>query len=94
MGFHVLIPARLSSTRLPAKPLADLGGAPMVVRVAYWRSWVGRYITTGCEARWPRWVLGECNVPIEYCCHHVDIYWLLGARISWTGVFLHIPARG
>ena len=34
MRFTVLIPARLSSTRLPNKPLADLGGAPMVVRVA------------------------------------------------------------
>lgn len=33
-GFHVLIPARLSSTRLPHKPLADLAGLPMVVRVA------------------------------------------------------------
>jgi 3-deoxy-manno-octulosonate cytidylyltransferase (CMP-KDO synthetase) len=33
-GFHVLIPARLSSTRLPNKPLADIGGAPMIVRVA------------------------------------------------------------
>jgi len=32
--FTVLIPARLASTRLPNKPLADLGGAPMVVRVA------------------------------------------------------------
>lgn len=34
MGFTVLIPARLASTRLPNKPLADLGGTPMVVRVA------------------------------------------------------------
>ncbi len=34
MGFSVLIPARLASTRLPGKPLADIGGAPMVVRVA------------------------------------------------------------
>ncbi len=32
--FTVLIPARLASTRLPYKPLADLGGKPMVVRVA------------------------------------------------------------
>ncbi len=30
----VLIPARLGSSRLPDKPLADLGGLPMVVRVA------------------------------------------------------------
>lgn len=34
MGFTVIIPARLASTRLPNKPLADLGGKPMVVRVA------------------------------------------------------------
>lgn len=33
-GFTVLIPARLASTRLPDKPLADIGGVPMVVRVA------------------------------------------------------------
>ncbi len=32
--FVVIIPARLASTRLPNKPLADLGGRPMVVRVA------------------------------------------------------------
>lgn len=34
MSFTVLIPARLASTRLPGKPLADIGGVPMVVRVA------------------------------------------------------------
>ena len=34
MRFTVLIPARMASTRLPNKPLADLGGVPMVVRVA------------------------------------------------------------
>ena len=34
MSFIVIIPARLGSTRLPNKPLADLGGKPMVVRVA------------------------------------------------------------
>ena len=34
MRFTVLIPARLASTRLPNKPLALLGGVPMVVRVA------------------------------------------------------------
>ena len=34
MSFTVIIPARMASTRLPGKPLADLGGKPMVVRVA------------------------------------------------------------
>jgi 3-deoxy-manno-octulosonate cytidylyltransferase (CMP-KDO synthetase) len=33
-GFIVIIPARLASTRLPNKPLADIGGKPMVVRTA------------------------------------------------------------
>ncbi|RJX30313.1 MAG: 3-deoxy-manno-octulosonate cytidylyltransferase [Oxalobacter sp.] len=34
MSFIVIIPARLASTRLPGKPLADIGGKPMIVRVA------------------------------------------------------------
>jgi 3-deoxy-manno-octulosonate cytidylyltransferase (CMP-KDO synthetase) len=34
MDYVVLIPARLASTRLPNKPLVDLCGVPMVVRVA------------------------------------------------------------
>ena len=34
MRFTVLIPARLASSRLPSKPLADIAGLPMVVRVA------------------------------------------------------------
>ena len=32
--FTVLIPARMASSRLPHKPLADIAGLPMVVRVA------------------------------------------------------------
>ena len=32
--FTVLIPARMASSRLPDKPLADIAGLPMVVRVA------------------------------------------------------------
>ena len=31
--FHVIIPARLASTRLPEKALADLAGKPLIVRV-------------------------------------------------------------
>ena len=29
----ILIPARMAATRLPGKPLADIGGVPMIVRV-------------------------------------------------------------
>ena len=33
-GFTVLIPARYASTRFPGKPLEEIGGVPMIVRVA------------------------------------------------------------
>lgn len=33
MKFSVIIPARFASSRFPGKPLADIGGKPMVVRV-------------------------------------------------------------
>ncbi|RKP49008.1 3-deoxy-manno-octulosonate cytidylyltransferase [Trinickia fusca] len=33
-AFVAVVPARLASTRLPEKPLADIAGKPMVVRVA------------------------------------------------------------
>ena len=32
-NFRIVVPARYASTRLPAKPLADIGGKPMIVRV-------------------------------------------------------------
>lgn len=34
MAFHIVIPARYASTRLPGKPLVEFGGVPMIVRVA------------------------------------------------------------
>ena len=33
MAFHVVIPARYASTRLPGKPLLDIGGTTMIQRV-------------------------------------------------------------
>ena len=44
--FKVVVPARYASTRLPAKPLLDLGGKPMVVRVAE------RAALSGAEEIW------------------------------------------
>jgi 3-deoxy-manno-octulosonate cytidylyltransferase (CMP-KDO synthetase) len=53
MRFHVIIPARLASTRLPNKPLADIGGAPMVVRVAQraLRSGASRVVVAADDAQ-------------------------------------------
>jgi 3-deoxy-manno-octulosonate cytidylyltransferase (CMP-KDO synthetase) len=45
-NFKVVVPARYASTRLPAKPLLDLGGKPMVVRVAE------RAMLSGAEEVW------------------------------------------
>ncbi|MCY4325240.1 MAG: 3-deoxy-manno-octulosonate cytidylyltransferase [Betaproteobacteria bacterium] len=33
MDFSVIVPARLGAARLPAKPLADIGGRPLIVHV-------------------------------------------------------------
>ena len=46
MKFKVVIPARYASTRLPGKPLADIHGKPMVVRV------VELALRSGAEEVW------------------------------------------
>ncbi len=53
MSFIVLIPARHASTRLPGKPLADIAGKPMVVRVAEraMRSGAARVVVATDDAR-------------------------------------------
>lgn len=58
MKFTVLIPARLASTRLPNKPLADIHGAPMVVRVAQ------RALRSGAD----RVVVAADSAVIMACC--------------------------
>lgn len=45
-SFKVVVPARYASTRLPAKPLLDLGGKPMVARTAE------RAVQSGAEEVW------------------------------------------
>jgi 3-deoxy-manno-octulosonate cytidylyltransferase (CMP-KDO synthetase) len=65
--FWVLIPARLASSRLPNKPLALIGGLPMVVRVAQQAALSGclacvvatddRQILAVCEAHGIRAIL-------------------------------------
>jgi 3-deoxy-manno-octulosonate cytidylyltransferase (CMP-KDO synthetase) len=61
MAFTVLIPARLASTRLPNKPLADIAGLPMVVRVAQ------RALLSGAAR-----VVVACDSPqiAEACARH------------------------
>jgi 3-deoxy-manno-octulosonate cytidylyltransferase (CMP-KDO synthetase) len=69
----VLIPARLASTRLPNKPLADIAGVPMIVRV--WRQAMAasvgpvivaaaeREIASAVESAGGKAVLTDPNLP-------------------------------
>jgi 3-deoxy-manno-octulosonate cytidylyltransferase (CMP-KDO synthetase) len=58
VSFVVLIPARLASSRLPRKALADLGGVPMIVRVAQRaaRSRASRVVVAADDAE----IVGAC----------------------------------
>ena len=58
--FTVLIPARMASSRLPGKALADIGGLPMVVQVARraQRSQAARVVVAADDAR----ILSACNL--------------------------------
>jgi len=61
--FIVIIPARLASTRLPDKPLADLAGKPMIVRVAERARLSGaESVTVACD-----------DVRIVDACQHYGI---------------------
>ncbi|HEX4534504.1 MAG TPA: 3-deoxy-manno-octulosonate cytidylyltransferase, partial [Rhizomicrobium sp.] len=69
----VLIPARMASTRLPGKPLADIAGVPMIVRV--WQQAVAANvgpvvaavaeaaIARAIEAAGGRAVMTDANLP-------------------------------
>jgi len=61
--FTVLIPARLASTRLPNKPLADIAGRPMVVRVA-------QRVSSGLPAGTRVVVAGDSPEILQACRQH------------------------
>ncbi len=69
MPFTVLIPARLASTRLPNKPLADIAGIPMVVRVAQ------RVLSMRTAGAPPRVVVAADSAQIVAACqaHGIDV---------------------
>ncbi|WP_310625710.1 3-deoxy-manno-octulosonate cytidylyltransferase [Limnohabitans sp.] len=65
MSFCVLIPARMASSRLPDKPLAEIAGLPMVVRVVQraQRSGASRVVVAADDAR----IVTACQA------HHIDV---------------------
>lgn len=68
MSYIVVIPARYASTRLPAKPLADIGGKPMIQHV-YERA---------CESAASRVVIATDDSRIETACQE------FGAEVVMT----------
>lgn len=64
MTFHVIIPARLKSLRLPNKPLADIHGLPMVVRVA--QQAIKSHALTVTVAADDEMIVNECKK------HHIN----------------------
>ncbi len=63
MSLTVLIPARLASTRLPNKPLADIAGLPMIVRVA-------QRVSSGLDSATRVVVAGDSPDILQACARH------------------------
>lgn len=63
MSLTVLIPARLASTRLPNKPLADIAGLPMIVRVA-------QRVSSGLDRATCVVVAGDSPEILQACAQH------------------------
>lgn len=85
MSFTVIIPARLASTRLPNKPLADLGGKPMVVRVAERASQSGA----------ARVAVATDHADIVAACHEhgVEVYMTRADHPSGTDRIAEVAAK-
>ncbi len=67
MSLTVLIPARQASTRLPNKPLADIAGLPMIVRVA-------QRVSSGLGAGTRVVVAGDSPEIVQACqLHGVEV---------------------
>lgn len=60
MSFTVVIPARYGSSRLPGKPLADIGGQPMIQHV--WQR--------AQESRAERVVIATDDARVQQACQH------------------------
>lgn len=75
MSFTVIIPARLASSRLPRKALADIGGKPMVVRVA----------ERAAQSRASRIVVATDSAEIQAACQSHGIEAVLTAESHESG---------
>jgi 3-deoxy-manno-octulosonate cytidylyltransferase (CMP-KDO synthetase) len=64
--FRVVVPARYASTRLPGKPLLDIEGLPMVVRVAHQAEASGaKEVIVATDHEEIRQVAGACGLTVQ-----------------------------
>ena len=75
MGFIVVIPARMKSTRLPEKPLKLIAGKPMVVRVA----------ETAKKSKAARIVVATDHPAIEEACRKYGVEVVMTRETHPTG---------
>ena len=79
-SYTILIPARMASSRLPGKPLSDIAGKPMVVRVAERVS-----VDAGNGMLIPRVVVAGDDPQIIAACHEHGIEAVLTAVTHASG---------
>ena len=75
LDFIVIVPARLASTRLPRKPLADIGGVPMVVHVA----------RNAAKSGAARVVIAADDEEIQAACSAHDVDSILTSKAHQSG---------
>ena len=85
MSFTVVVPARMASTRLPNKPLADIGGKPMVVRT------VERAVLSGAA----RVIVATDHADIMAACreHGIDAQMTRADHPSGTDRIAEVAAK-
>lgn len=98
-AFHAVVPARFASTRLPGKPLADIAGKPMVVRV------LERAAASGAEQVWAATDHDEVRAAVEAhgfralmtspdCPSGTDRLAEVAARLGWADDTVVVNVQG
>lgn len=98
-AFHAVVPARFASTRLPGKPLADIAGKPMLVRV------LERAAASGAEQVWAATDHDEVRAAVEAhgfralmtspdCPSGTDRLAEVAARLGWADETVVVNVQG
>lgn len=97
--FLVVVPARYASTRLPGKPLADIAGRPMVVRV------LERALRSGAAGVWAATDHEEVHAAVEAhgyqavmtspdCASGTDRLAEVATRMGWSDNTVVVNVQG